>query len=75
MSWVVLALACSGDAPAPGPGAPVIDPTADTYEVISRCAPFGEDNQNQLFSIPALVGSRLYLRGEGSLVCLELEAG
>ena len=52
----------------------LIDPQADKFQIVSRLALFedGHSNQAQLLSHPALVGTRLYLRGENELICAEL---
>jgi ABC-type phosphate/phosphonate transport system substrate-binding protein/outer membrane protein assembly factor BamB len=52
----------------------LIDPKADKFTVLSRLTLFEDDQskQTQFLSHPALVGTRLYLRGERELVCVEL---
>lgn len=52
----------------------LIDPTSDKFLVASRLSLFdaAKSKQTQLLSYPALVDSRLYLRGENELVCLEI---
>jgi ABC-type phosphate/phosphonate transport system substrate-binding protein/outer membrane protein assembly factor BamB len=53
----------------------LIDALADEFKVISRLNVFpnSKASQTQLLGYPALVGSRLFLRGEDELVCLELD--
>ncbi len=50
----------------------LVDAQADQFEVVSRLDVLGPPSHVQLYSHPALVGSRLYLRGEQRLVCVEL---
>jgi outer membrane protein assembly factor BamB len=52
----------------------LLDATADTFRIVSRLKPFtnAKLSQTQLLGYPALVNSRLYLRGEDELVCVEL---
>jgi outer membrane protein assembly factor BamB len=52
----------------------LIDATADEFRIVARQKVFDEpqDRDADPFAHPALVGSRLYLRGERELVCLEL---
>jgi outer membrane protein assembly factor BamB len=52
----------------------LIDATADTFRIVSRVKPFTDarSSQTQLLGHPALVNSRLFLRGEDELVCVEL---
>jgi outer membrane protein assembly factor BamB len=49
----------------------LIDAHAPQYRLLSRLEVF--PNERGLYSHPALVGARLYLRGSGRIVCLELE--
>ncbi len=49
----------------------LIDATADRFRLVSRLAALGDEKA--VYAHPALVGSRLYLRGNSSLVCLELK--
>ena len=49
----------------------LLDATAEQFEVISRLGIFDTPNA-ELYSHPAMVGSRLYFRGENALVCVEL---
>jgi len=53
----------------------LIDALANEFKAVSRLDVFPDSkaSQNQLLGYPALVGSRLYLRGEDELVCLELD--
>lgn len=54
----------------------LVDVQADTYRVVSQLDVF-QDKQSEevtIYSHPAIVGQRLYLRGEKSLVCLDLKA-
>lgn len=48
----------------------LIDATADKFHAISRTTIFADDPG--VFSHPALVGTRMYLRGSEEIVCLEL---
>jgi len=50
----------------------LIDATGEAFRVISTLPVFG-DADEEFYSHPALVGSRLYLRGSRSLVCIELD--
>lgn len=51
----------------------LIDAQADEYRALSELTVFdGPGAEEQLFGGPALVGSRLYLRGEDALVCVDL---
>ena len=51
----------------------LVDARADEMKVVSRLTIFGADEQNvEVYSHPVLVGSRLYIRGETSLVCVDL---
>jgi outer membrane protein assembly factor BamB len=54
----------------------LIDALADEFNVVSRLNVFpnSKASQTQLLGYPALVGSRLYLRGENELVCLDLDS-
>lgn len=48
----------------------LLDAKADRYEIISRLRVF-EDNA-ELYSHPAIIGDRLYIRGETLLRCIKL---
>lgn len=51
----------------------LIDPLADKYRVVSRATVFDAiDGTTELLSQPAIVGDRLYARGENELVCVRL---
>jgi outer membrane protein assembly factor BamB len=52
----------------------LINTRADEFQIVSRQALFedGRSKHAQLLSHPAIVGTRLYLRGEDELVCAEL---
>lgn len=53
----------------------LIDARADELRVLSRLTVFDSDEQPvEVYSHPALVGSRLHIRGETSLVCVDLSA-
>jgi outer membrane protein assembly factor BamB len=53
----------------------LIDATArDASAIVSRVRVFDDDDV-QVYSHPALVGTRLYVRGGESIVCVELGAG
>ena len=49
----------------------LVNARSATYEVASRLRVF-DDGPTDSYSHPALVGRRLYLRGETALVCLAL---
>lgn len=49
----------------------LLDARADGFSVLSRSRAFEDDVET--YSHPALVGSRLYLRGGTSVVCLDLD--
>ena len=49
----------------------LIDISAKDYQVLSRLDVF-QNRDAELYSHPAMVGSRLYIRGEDLLVCVEL---
>lgn len=48
----------------------LIDPNADKFRIINRLGVF--DDGAEIYSHPALVGDRLYLRGEFSIRCIRL---
>ena len=48
----------------------LVDSAADQYRLISRLTVFDDDPG--VYSHPAMVGTRLYLRGSDEIVCLEL---
>jgi len=48
----------------------LIDGRSDEYAIISRLRIF--DGDVEVYSHPALVGTRLYARGGSSVVCLDL---
>jgi outer membrane protein assembly factor BamB len=48
----------------------LLDGKADTWAVISRLRLFDDDVE--VYSHPALVGTRLYARGGSSVVCVDL---
>jgi outer membrane protein assembly factor BamB len=52
----------------------LVDARSNQFRVLSRLAVFAnaDSQQAELLSHPALVGTRLYLRGENELVCIEL---
>lgn len=52
----------------------LIDATADSMQVVSRVHPLEDPTtrHTDLYPHPALVGTRLYLRGEHTLACFEL---
>ena len=52
----------------------LVDGTADGFKVISRLSLFKKPANENIFSHCALVGSRLYLRGESQLICVDLAA-
>lgn len=51
----------------------LLDARADSCRIISRLKIFDEDVE--VYSHPALVGSRLFVRGGSSVVCVELSDG
>ncbi|MGC3960508.1 MAG: PQQ-binding-like beta-propeller repeat protein [Verrucomicrobiota bacterium] len=50
----------------------LLDAAADDCAIISRLRVFGDEVE--VYPHPALIGSRLYLRGGSSVVCLDLKA-
>ncbi|MBA3482039.1 MAG: PQQ-binding-like beta-propeller repeat protein [Pirellulales bacterium] len=54
----------------------LIDAQADEFRIVSRLTVFDDPRERNAapFAHPALVGSRLYLRGEFEVVCLDLAA-
>ncbi len=52
----------------------LVDAAANEFRVVSRLKLFDnpKSNQSQLLGYPALVDTRLFLRGENELVCVEL---
>ena len=54
----------------------LVDATADSFKIVSRLKPFSqgseESNNAQHYAHPALVGTKLYIRNEHEIVCLEL---
>jgi hypothetical protein len=52
----------------------LVDAASDQFHIVSRLHLFTdpESRQAELLSHPALVGTRLFLRGEKELVCVEL---
>jgi outer membrane protein assembly factor BamB len=51
----------------------LLDATANEYTELSKWKPFGKDEKG-VYSHPAFVGTRMYLRGSASIVCLELSS-
>jgi ABC-type phosphate/phosphonate transport system substrate-binding protein/outer membrane protein assembly factor BamB len=53
----------------------LVDATSDLFRVVSRLHLFTDSDvrEAELLSHPAIVGTRLYLRGEKELVCVELD--
>jgi hypothetical protein len=49
----------------------LIDATADRFTLVGRLKVLKGDGG--LLSHPALVGTRLYLRGSGEIVCVDLD--
>jgi outer membrane protein assembly factor BamB len=49
----------------------LLDATAKEYAELGRLAVFGKDEKG-VYAHPALVGTRVYVRGSTSIVCLEL---
>lgn len=49
----------------------LVDANADEFEVVSRLKVF-EDASTEVLSHPAVVGDRIYVRGEHELVCVRL---
>ncbi len=54
----------------------LVDAQSADFRIVSRVHPFTDrpSQQAEPLSHPALVGSRLYLRGEKAVICLELDA-
>jgi outer membrane protein assembly factor BamB/ABC-type phosphate/phosphonate transport system substrate-binding protein len=52
----------------------LVDAKADEFRIVSRLKLFSDDTSQraEVLSHPALVGTRLYFRGEKELVCVEL---
>ncbi|TWT77324.1 Outer membrane protein assembly factor BamB [Posidoniimonas polymericola] len=50
----------------------LIDALADGFRVIGACRPFSGGSNAVLYGCPALVGTRLYLRGAEEIVCCDL---
>ncbi|MCH9655020.1 MAG: hypothetical protein K0U89_14270, partial [Planctomycetes bacterium] len=50
----------------------LLDAKANQFKVISKLNLFSKPNDDNIFSHCALVGSRLYLRGESELICVDL---
>jgi hypothetical protein len=52
----------------------LVDATADEFRIVSRLKLFGDHptQRAEVLAHPALVGTRLYFRGEKQLVCVEL---
>lgn len=52
----------------------LIDATADEFRIVSRLGLFSDSQSRgaEVLSHPAMVGTRLYLRGEKELVCVDL---
>ena len=50
----------------------LLDGKADHFKVISKLNLFTHPNDDNIFSHCALVGSRLYLRGESELICVDI---
>ncbi|MFK7777109.1 MAG: PQQ-binding-like beta-propeller repeat protein, partial [Gimesia sp.] len=50
----------------------LLDAKANHFKVISKLNLFSKPNDDNIFSHCALVGSRLYLRGESQLICVDL---
>ncbi|QDU86892.1 outer membrane biogenesis protein BamB [Pirellulimonas nuda] len=53
----------------------LVDPRSDKLNVLSRARLFEDSEQADLYCYPALVGTRLFVRGERSVVCVELGDG
>ena len=49
----------------------LVDTTSDDYRLISRLNPFA--NETEVLSHPALVGTRLFIRNDSTVVCLDLD--
>lgn len=50
----------------------LLDAEANQFKVISRLNLFNKPSDDNIFSHCALVGNRLYLRGESELICVDL---
>jgi outer membrane protein assembly factor BamB len=49
----------------------LLDATAKEYTELGRLAVFGKDEKG-VYAHPALVGTRVYVRGSGAVVCIDL---
>jgi outer membrane protein assembly factor BamB len=52
----------------------LVDAASDSFRIVSRLQLFDQQNPD-FYSHPAIVGDRLYIRGETSLLCVDLDAG
>ena len=50
----------------------LLDAQANQFKVISKLNLFSKPSDDNIFSHCALIGSRLYLRGESELICVDL---
>ena len=53
----------------------LIDPAQSSLQVVSRLSLFDDSRskRTQLLSYPALIGSRLYVRGDSELLCVDID--
>ncbi len=51
----------------------LLDATADEYTELGRLSVFGKEEKG-VYSHPAFVGTRIYIRGSTSVVCLDLDS-
>jgi hypothetical protein len=51
----------------------LIDATADEFTIVSRVRLFA-DADEEFYSHPALVGDRLFIRGQKSVLCVDLSS-
>jgi hypothetical protein len=51
----------------------LLDARADEYSELGRLKPFGSEEKG-MYSHPAFVGTKVYLRGSSSVVCLDLNS-
>ncbi len=50
----------------------LLDATASKFKIVSKLNLFDEPSDDNIFSHVALVGSKIYLRGESELICVDL---
>jgi outer membrane protein assembly factor BamB/ABC-type phosphate/phosphonate transport system substrate-binding protein len=50
----------------------LIDPSVEGFRLVSHCDAFPGNHGTQLLGCPAIVGGRIYMRGEASVRCIDL---